>query len=216
MQDRAIKAKAPVEEDWEKEPKKRGWPKGKAKSKPKATAKAKAKAKAVAKPGKAKAKAKGKANAVAKPAEDEPGESDPTAKAKAVAKPSEGEPGKSDPKAKARAKAKAKGKARQMPCGDEKPSKRCKTDPKEDQPTSVSFARRNPQKGDSLCLWTAIRDSFYEVVRPFVKYPSKYEECQMKDPFWKHCKPKLLELDKTDDYLQVAKQEAADFLKKLG
>ena len=38
---------------------------------------------------------------------------------------------------------------------------------------------------------------------------------RLQDLYWKHCKPKLLELENTDDYLKVAKEQAADFLKKL-
>ena len=140
---------------------KRGWPKGKAKSKA----------------------------AKVPPQEEEPSgdgsdksEPKPKAKAKARAKPCDDEPCKSEPKPKAHAK----------PSGDEKPSKKCKRASEEpmagdrkrksegDLPTSRTFARRNPPQGDSLILWTAIRDSFYEVVRPYVKAPTKYEEFQVK------------------------------------
>ena len=125
-----------------------------------------------------------KAKAGAKPSVDEPDKSEPKpkAKAKARAKPCDDEPCKSEPKPKAHAK----------PSGDEKPSKKCKRASEEpmagdrkrksegDLPTSRTFARRNPPQGDSLILWTAIRDSFYEVVRPYVKAPTKYEEFQVK------------------------------------
>ncbi|OLP91329.1 hypothetical protein AK812_SmicGene26992 [Symbiodinium microadriaticum] len=199
---------------------KKGWPKGKAKAK----AKVKAGAKASDVPGKSDPVPKAKAKAGAKSSKDEPGKTDPVpkAKAKAVAKPSKGEPGKTDPAPKAKAKAGAKSVDVPGKCGDENPKKKGKTASEEpkpggrkrksegDQPTSRTFARRNPPQGDSLILWTAIRDSFYEVVRPFVKAPTKYE-----DLFWKHCKPKLLELDSTDDYMPVAKDEAAIFLKTL-
>ena len=184
---------------------KRGWPKGKAKSKaakvppqeeepsgdgsdksePKPKAKAKARAKpSVDEPDKSERKPKAKAKAGAKPSVDEPDKSEPKpkAKAKARAKPCDDEPCKSEPKPKAHAK----------PSGDEKPSKKCKRASEEpmagdrkrksegDLPTSRTFARRNPPQGDSLILWTAIRDSFYEVVRPYVKAPTKYEEFQVK------------------------------------
>ncbi|CAE7467622.1 PU1 [Symbiodinium microadriaticum] len=79
--------------------------------------------------------------------------------------------------------------------GDEepkpKPAKKGKQGD-EPKPLKKTFAKRwEPEvEGRSKCLWTSIRDAFNDLIRPQLRFPTKFE-----DPFWMHCRPKLIELE---------------------
>ncbi|CAE7339651.1 PU1 [Symbiodinium sp. KB8] len=69
--------------------------------------------------------------------------------------------------------------------GDEepkpKPAKKGKQGD-EPKPLKKTFAKRwEPEvEGRSKCLWTSIRDAFNDLIRPQLRFPTKFEDCQPK------------------------------------
>lgn len=171
------------EEDSEEVRKKpAGKSRAKAKAKAKATSKAKAKPKAKAAAKKGSPVKKGSPKSVKKAAS-------PKAKAKGKKTPTKGKGTKTTPTKGKGTKTPTKGKGKKS-----KQAEEAKVDKKVEKPvtdkskkparsggdtgkTPKSFARRYPPKNpDGALWWTALRDAYYELVRPKIKFPSRSED----------------------------------------